>query len=77
MRSRFIARPHRSMNRVPTRPPLPFHRIGSAYEPQEIPMVNAALTMLPVIVTFAVAAWHSPSKNVQPRSGEPGDCRCN
>jgi hypothetical protein len=40
-------------------------------------MVNAALTMLPVIVTFAVAAWHPPSKNVQPRSGEPGDCRCN
>jgi hypothetical protein len=23
-----------------------------------------------------VAAWHSPSKEVQPRSGEPGDSHC-
>jgi hypothetical protein len=40
-------------------------------------MVNAALTVLPVLVTFAVAAWHSPSKHVQPRSDEHSDCRCN
>ncbi len=40
-------------------------------------MLNLALTMLPIAVTFTVAAWHSPSKAVQPRSGEPGDACCN
>jgi hypothetical protein len=49
---------------------------GSAYEPQEIPMVNLALTMLPVIVTFAVAAWNSPSDEVQPRPALSRDSHC-
>ena len=35
-------------------------------------MVNLALTMLPIIVTFGVAAWHSPSEEVQPRSALRG-----
>ena len=60
------------MNRGSTRPPFPFHRNGSAYEPQEIPMSNLALTMLPIVVTFGVAAWYSPSDAVQPRSALRG-----
>jgi len=42
-------------------------------------MVNLALTMLPIIVTFAVAAWHSPADEVQPRSAlssNPIDAAC-
>jgi hypothetical protein len=39
-------------------------------------MVNLALTMLPVIVTFAVAAWNSPSDEVQPRSALSRDSHC-
>jgi hypothetical protein len=39
-------------------------------------MVNLALTMLPVIVTFAVAAWNSPSDEVQPRSALSGNSHC-
>jgi len=35
-------------------------------------MVNLALTMLPILVTFGVAAWHSPSTDVQPRSALRG-----
>ncbi len=35
-------------------------------------MINLALTMLPVVVTFAVAAWNSPSEEVQPRSALRG-----
>jgi hypothetical protein len=64
------------MNRVPTRPPFHPSPPGSAYEPQEIPMVNLALTMLPVIVTFAVAAWNSPDDEVQPRSALSGNSHC-
>jgi len=60
------------MNRDSTRPPFPLHRIGSAHEPQEIPMINLALTMLPIVVTFGVAAWMSPSTEVQPRSALRG-----
>ena len=60
------------MNRDPPGLLFHLHRIGSAYEPQEIPMVNLALTMLPIIVTFGVAAWHSPSEEVQPRSALRG-----
>jgi len=60
------------MNRGSTRPPISLHRIGSAYEPQEIPMINLALTMLPIVVTFGVAAWMSPSSEVQPRSALRG-----
>ena len=36
------------------------------------PMVNLALTMLPIVVTFGVAAWMSPSSEVQPRSALRG-----
>ena len=39
-------------------------------------MVNLALTMLPIIVTFGVAAWNSPSHEVQPRSALPGNGGC-
>ncbi|MGD0648886.1 MAG: hypothetical protein ABR971_12935 [Acidobacteriaceae bacterium] len=44
-------------------------------------MINLALTMLPLIVTFGVAAWHSPANEIQPRSALPGNpvdksCRC-
>jgi hypothetical protein len=39
-------------------------------------MVNLALTMLPVIVTFAVAAWNSPSDEVQPRPALSRDSHC-
>ena len=35
-------------------------------------MINLALTMLPILVTFGVAAWNSPSDEVQPRSAMPG-----
>ena len=37
-------------------------------------MINLALTMLPILVTFSVAAWHSPSDEVQPRSAD-ASCR--
>jgi len=60
------------MDRGSTRPPFPLHRIGSAHEPQEIPMINLALTMLPIVVTFGVAAWNSPTNDVQPRSALRG-----
>ena len=59
------------MNRDPPAS-FPLYRIGSAYEPQEIPMVNLALTMLPIVITFAVAAWNSPTDDVQPRSALRG-----
>ena len=36
-------------------------------------MVNLALTMLPVVITFAVAAWNSPTDDVQPRSALRGN----
>jgi hypothetical protein len=44
-------------------------------------MVNLALTMLPIIITFSVAAFHSPSEEVQPRSALSSDridspCQC-
>jgi hypothetical protein len=39
-------------------------------------MASLILTALPFVLTFSVAAWHSPSKEVQPRSGEPGDREC-
>jgi hypothetical protein len=61
------------------RPAFHLNRIGPAHAPQEIPMVNLALTMLPIIVTFAVAAWHSPADEVQPRSAlssNPIDAAC-
>jgi len=35
-------------------------------------MINLTLTMLPIVVTFAVAAWNSPSDAVQPRSALRG-----
>ena len=35
-------------------------------------MINLALTMLPIVVTFGVAAWMSPSTDVQPRSALRG-----
>jgi hypothetical protein len=31
-------------------------------------MINLALTLLPIAMTFSVAAWHSPSKELQPTS---------
>jgi hypothetical protein len=34
-------------------------------------VINLALTMLPIIVTFGVAAWNSPTDEVQPRSALP------
>ena len=41
-------------------------------------MINLALTMLPILVTFAVAAWNSPTDQIQPRSalstGQPHPC---
>ncbi len=36
-------------------------------------MLNLVLTMLPIAVTFTVAAWHKPSDDVQPRSALRGD----
>ena len=42
-------------------------------------MINLALTMLPIIVTFGVAAWKSPTDQIQPRSalsGSPIDGGC-
>ncbi|HSY36059.1 MAG TPA: hypothetical protein VK814_09945 [Acidobacteriaceae bacterium] len=44
-------------------------------------MLSLALTMLPIVVTFTVAAWNSPSHEIQPRSALPGNpvddsCRC-
>jgi hypothetical protein len=42
-------------------------------------MINLALTMLPIIVTFSVAAWNSPTDDIQPRSalsGSPIDATC-
>jgi len=36
-------------------------------------MINLTLTMLPIVVTFAVAAWNSPSDAVQPRSALRGN----
>ena len=35
-------------------------------------MINLALTMLPIFVTFGVAAWISPASEVQPRSALRG-----
>jgi hypothetical protein len=35
-------------------------------------METLILTMLPFVLTFTVAAWHSPSEEVQPRSALPG-----
>ena len=29
-----------------------------------------------LVLTFSVAAWHAPSKEIQPRSGEPGQSNC-
>ena len=37
-------------------------------------MASLILTALPFVLTFSVAAWHSPSREVQPRSGEAGNC---
>lgn len=31
-------------------------------------MINLAITILPVFLTFAVAAWHKPTDELQPRS---------
>jgi hypothetical protein len=39
-------------------------------------MVSILLTTLPFVLTFSVAAWHSPTKEIQPRSGDPGDREC-
>jgi hypothetical protein len=44
-------------------------------------MINLVLTMLPIALTFTVAAWNSPTTEVQPRSALPGStpdtrCRC-
>jgi hypothetical protein len=42
-------------------------------------MLNAAITILPVVLTFAVAAWHKPTDEVQPRSAlsnDPIDSPC-
>jgi len=40
-------------------------------------MVNLALTMLPIILTFSVAAWHNPTDQVQPRSADSACRNCN
>jgi hypothetical protein len=40
-------------------------------------MVNLAITILPVLVTFAVATWHHPSKEAQLRSAETSCRNCN
>jgi len=39
-------------------------------------MVNLAITILPVFITFAVAAWHQPSKEAQLRSAETSCRNC-
>lgn len=39
------------------------HRTGSAHEPPENTMANLFWTIVPLVVTFSVAAWHSPSTN--------------
>jgi hypothetical protein len=48
-------------------------------------MLNLAITLLPIAITFGVAAWHKPShEDVQPRSalrggdttGRPTPCDC-
>jgi hypothetical protein len=40
-------------------------------------MVNLAITILPVFLTFAVAAWHKPTAEIQPRSAEASCRNCN
>ncbi len=39
-------------------------------------MINLALTLLPIALTFTVAAWHSPSSEIQPRSAEASCSNC-
>ena len=43
-------------------------------------MINLVLTILPVVLTFSVAAWSSPTNEAQPRSDAslrdcPAPCR--
>ena len=40
-------------------------------------MVNLAITILPIVLTFAVAAWHKPTEVVQPRSADAACGNCN
>jgi hypothetical protein len=57
--------------------PSTHHRTGALRKsPKEITMASLILTALPFVLTFSVAAWHAPSKEIQPRSGEPGQSNC-
>jgi hypothetical protein len=40
-------------------------------------MVNLAITILPVFLTFAVAAWQKPTDQVHPRSADSVCHNCN
>ncbi len=47
-------------------------------------MINLALTMLPIALTFTIATWNASTNEIQPRSALPGSaaetcatpCRC-